>query len=75
MIASAMVSLPVVLVALGARDLPTVLGSDAPVAAFLTAALGKPLALLVSGVIAVAIMNNLIAALLAPGTRLRIGPP
>jgi amino acid transporter len=64
-LASVTIALPMVLIVMSAPDLPTILASEAPVAAFLAATGGRAAAVVVSlGVIA-AIFNNQVALAMA----------
>jgi amino acid transporter len=64
-IASFLISIPVVLFTLSARGLPSALSAEAPFAAFLTQAGGTRLGTLVSLGIATAIFNSLIVSTIA----------
>ena len=64
LLAAALVCLPLVLVTTGVRDLAGALASDAPIAFYLNEAAGPLVAGVTALVVALAILNNVIASLL-----------
>ena len=64
-IASVTIAGPVIMMLLSARDLPAVLGAEAPVAAYLKQTGGPVIAAVVSAGVAAAIFNSLVACMLA----------
>jgi amino acid transporter len=64
-IASITIAGPVILMLLSARDLTSVLGAEAPMAAFLKQAGGPVISLVVSAGVAGAIFNSLVACMMA----------
>ena len=66
-LASLTIAGPMILMVLSARDLPSILGSEAPMAAFLRQTGGPLIAAVVSAGVAAAIFNSMIATIMAYG--------
>ncbi len=66
-LASLTIAGPMILMVLSARDLPSILGSEAPMATFLRQSASPTVAALVSAGVAAAIFNSMIATIMAYG--------
>jgi amino acid transporter len=67
LLAAISIAVPMILMVLSAKDLPSILGAEAPMAAFLRQAGGPLIAAVVSAGVVAAIFNSMIATIMAYG--------